>query len=234
MPTFSIGQNGSAEDPYSLKIANDSQYVYFDIDYATPVNPQTDNATPSGSGLYLGIDSDNNFSTGYPVNGSIGANAAFQNNFPFTEGPNPLTGFNTGGTLTSDIADANNFGNLYLASPYYAQTSYQLISLPIDLYETDTVGGFTGYVFNEDSTKNFTLEFYTNGTGNDVILGPVNYTLASAAAVPEPTSFSLLAIGCALPLMRRRRNLQAVLKFQMMGREWSNACQLRAVQSIVG
>lgn len=179
-------------DPIELKIANDSQYVYFYVGYSPSVNPQS-------QGLYLAIDSDNNPSTGFAVYGSnqLGSNLGFENDFAFSQ---TAGNFNSNGAsppVSSVTATNNNGGNIYLASPYDTVTDYQIISLPLDLVETDSsTGGFNGSVFS----NSFTLEFYTT-TASATVLGPVTYTIA---AVPEPASLGLLA-GAGLMLLRPRR-----------------------------
>ena len=183
-------------DPVQLKLANDSSNLYIQISYATSVNPQSD------SGVFMAIDSDNNPSTGFAVYGSsaIGSNAAFQNDFPFTQ---TASSFNSGGSLTSVTATANGTP-IYGASPFDTATTEQMIALPLDLTETDTsTGGFNGLVFPQGAP--FTLEFYTSpSSGDAVVLGAVTYELATPDDVPEPASLGLLACG-GLTLLRRRR-----------------------------
>ena len=194
-------------DPVSLKIVNDSAKLYLQINYATSANPQM------GSGLFLGIDSDNNTSTGYHVFGSanIGSNAAFENDFPFTQagdttpaGVSENQNFNSGGMLTSASSTANGTG-LYLVSPYNTSTTYQMIALPLDLTESDTsTSGFSGLVFPNGTP--FSIEAYTDAaSGDSVVLGTATYTLATADA-PEPTSFALLAVSSFGFFIRRRRD----------------------------
>lgn len=173
---------GVAIDFSSLKIANDASYVYFLITYNAPVN------TYDSGGLYLGIDSDNNPSTGYGIFGSaaIGANAAFQNDFPFTQAAG---NFNSGGTITRPDP-----GALYGAAPYNTVTLQQEIALPLSAVQVDlSSGGYSGPVF----TQNFGVEFYSSDT-----LGPVSYSLA---ALPEPASIAAVVALGSVALRRRRR-----------------------------
>jgi hypothetical protein len=157
-------------DLVQLQMANDSNYIYFQVTFNEADNPQT------GAGLFLGIDSDNSASTGFNIYGStqIGANAAFENDYPFTQSAG---NFNSGGTLSSASATAAGTG-LYLATHFNTATTTQQIAIPIDLYETDSSsGGYTGSVF----PSTFTVEFYSTETPASV-LGPFTYTIAAPVA----------------------------------------------------
>jgi hypothetical protein len=190
-----------------LKICNDSSYLYMQLTFATAVNP---NPVSTGlpSSTYLGIDSDHNPSTGDAIYGSteIGSNAAFQNDYPFTQ---TSTAFNSGGSLTSVTATASGT-SLYAASPFDTTTTTQMIAIPLDLTEVDgSAGGYNGLVFPVGAP--FVLEFYTSPGDNTVenpddavVLGAITYTLATPANAPEPASLGLLALG-GLMLVRRRR-----------------------------
>ena len=172
--------DGSPTDLATIQIANDANNLYLRLTYYTAVNPQ------AGSGVFLAIDNDNNPATGFDVFGLglVGAEAGWQNDFPFAQSNGV---FNTGGGLTGAAA---------LISPYFTVTTEQEYS--ISRSATFTATGTP--VFPGDT---FTLLEYTvDGTAD--VAGPVQYTFA---AVPEPTSLQLAGIGAMvfLGLARRRK-----------------------------
>ena len=172
--------DGSPTDLATIQIANDANNLYLRLTYYTAVNPQ------AGSGVFLAIDNDNNPATGFDVFGLglVGAEAGWQNDFPFAQSNGV---FNTGGGLTGAAA---------LISPYFTVTTEQEYS--ISRSATFTATGTP--VFPGDT---FTLLEYTvDGTAD--VAGPVQYTFA---AVPEPTSLQLAGIGAmvVLGLARRRK-----------------------------
>ena len=75
-----------------------------------------------------------------------------------------------------------------------------MYTIPLTAAQTDTsdATAYTGLIF---PSGNFTVEAYQNSDGN--LVSPVEYTIASPVAVPEPASLSLLALG-AIPMLRRR------------------------------
>ncbi len=149
-------------DLVQLKMANDATNVYFELTLGSSQNPQ------SGSGVFLGIDSDNSAATGFNIYGSmqIGANFSFQNDFPFTQSAG---NFNSGGTGTNAV---------YSASPYNSPTTTQEISIPLNATESDpSAAGYSGNIFN----TSFTVEFYTTES-TVAVLGPFTYTLATQSS----------------------------------------------------
>lgn len=170
--------DGSPTDLATIQIANDASNLYLRLTYYTAVNPQ------AGSGVFLAIDNDNNAATGYDVFGLglIGAEAGWENDFPFAQSN---TVFNTGGGLTGGAA---------LIAPYNTVTTQQEYS--ISRSATFTADGTP--VFPTDT---FTLLVYTvDGTAD--VAGPVQYTFAT---VPEPTSLQLAGIGAMMVLGLARR-----------------------------
>ena len=174
--------DGTPIDYASLKVANDAENLYVLVTYAAATNPQ------GGSGNFTVIDSDGDVSTGFdPFGlGVIGSNAAFQNDFPFTQ---TAGNFNSGGTLTAA-------GPLYTASPYNAVTLQQEIAYPLSTVSADaSAGGFNGPVFG----GSFSIGFFTDQGSGDIVVTPYD-----VAAVPEPASLALLGLGATALLGRRR------------------------------
>ncbi|HEV7300240.1 MAG TPA: PEP-CTERM sorting domain-containing protein [Tepidisphaeraceae bacterium] len=173
--------SGVPIDLASVKLANDATNLYILLTFATPVNPQ------SGAGTFIGIDSDNNASTGFSIFGNpIGSNAGFQNDFPFTQ---TAASFNSGGTVA---------GATYAAAPYFTETTMQEIAIPLTATQADaSTGGYTGLLF----PASFTPAFYsTDGSGDYISEGA--YTLA---VVPEPAALGLMGVAAAGLLRRGHR-----------------------------
>jgi hypothetical protein len=165
--------DGSPIDITTIQMANDDNNLYLHLSYGTAVNPN------AGSGVFLALDNDNNPATGYDVYGLglVGAEAGWQNDFPF-EQSNGV--FNTGGGIT---------GGAGAISPYYTTTTDQEYAISRSATFTDSgLPVFPG--------SSFTLLVYTvDGTAD--VAGPVSYTFA---AVPEPTSLQLAGMGILMAL----------------------------------
>ena len=168
-------------DLATIQLANDNNYLYIRLTYGTAVNPN------GGSGVFLAVDNDNNPATGFDVYGLglVGAEAGWQNDFPFEQ----ATGvFNTGGGIT---------GGAGAISPYFTTTTEQE-------YAISRSATFTASSLPVFPGNSFTLLAYTvDGTAD--VAGPVQYTFAS---VPEPTSLTLVGLGLLMTvrLVHRRRN----------------------------
>ena len=174
--------DGTPIDYAQLQVANDLENLYVLITFAAATNPQ------GGSGNFTVIDTDGDTATGFdPFGlGVIGSNTAFQNDFPFTQSAG---NFNTNGTVTGTAP-------LYAASPFGTVTVQQEIAYSLDTLAVDaSAGGFSGLVFDDS----FSIGFFSDQGGGDIIVTP--YELA---AIPEPASLAVLALGSAALLGRRR------------------------------
>jgi hypothetical protein len=163
-------------DLVQLKMANDNNYIYFLVTFAQPVDPT------SNGGTVLAVDSDNNYNTGFNIYGLnlAGANASYQNDFPYTQ---TASGFNTGSNFTNQ---AMSEGPAYF--PTGNARTYQELAIPINAAQSDSSsGGYTGPLF-QTSTNSFTVLFYN---GNSV-LGPYTYTIAGP---PVVSTYALAGAG---------------------------------------
>jgi len=180
LATDASGDNGGGPDLATVQIANNDTWLFLRLTYYNATNP---NAGPS---VFLALDNDSNLSTGFDVfsAGLVGSEAGWQNDFPFEQSN---TVFNTGGGLTGGGA---------AISPFFVVTTQQ--EYRISRSATFTASG--NPIFPTDT---FTLLVYTDPTGANETAGPIQYTFA----VPEPGTFSLLAISavCASLIRRQKR-----------------------------
>lgn len=167
--------NPNGPDVADVQLANDDDFLYMRVTYHTSLAVST----------FIALDTDDNAATGYDIFGLglIGSEAAWQNDFPFTQS----TGvFNNGFGMSGDF-----FGSgAALIAPFGDYMQHELaISLDITFNETGNP------VFDDDS---FTILLWSDGGDNGEATAPISYRLA----VPEPSS--VLLIGLALLGLRRR------------------------------
>lgn len=172
--------NAGSIDFLTLQVANNENYIFIRYTLNESINPQ------GGAGVYLAVDEDNNTATGFDpfALGYVGAEASWQNDFPFEQ----ATGnFNTGNGLS---------GATYAASPYNSATLSVEISIPRTA--THTVGGAP--IFPSDGNT-IRVAMWTEEGADDILGGAYTFS-----AVPEPASAGLLLIGLgAACLLRKRR-----------------------------
>jgi hypothetical protein len=168
---------GATIDIATVQIANDDSNLYFHVTFQTAVNPQ------SGAGTFVAIDTDNNTATGYDIFGlgAIGSEYGLQNDFPF-EQTNGV--FNTGGGVTGGAASIAVYNTTTNEQEYAISRSATFTASGNPVFTSNTIG----------------VAFYsTDGAGD--FAGTAVYTFA---AVPEPSTWVLVGIGClALPFLRR-------------------------------
>lgn len=170
----------------SVKFANDDDWFYILVNFQTAVNPQA----ISGGGLFLALDNDSDWETGFDIFGlnTIGAEAGWQNDFPFAQ---------TNGVFNS----GNLVGGAAGISPYFTETTYQ--QMRISRAATFESGGLT--IFPNDS---FNFGFYTaagEGFVNEFAWGNYEFALP----VPEPGTLSLiLPFALAGALIARRYRMR--------------------------
>ncbi len=189
------GDNASGPDIGITKIANDENFLYI---Y---------NTFPNGTELstFTSIDFDSNTATGFDVFGLglIGSEAAWQNDFPFTQ---DAANFNNGSGMSGDF-----FGSGAALLDDFANGTERELAISLDI-----VFNAGGNVFDDE---NFDILFWTDtGVGADGIpagfpgdsdlngdvSAAISYTLAGAP-VPEPLSISLLSLSLVgFAAMRRR------------------------------
>lgn len=174
------GPSGGTFNINQVFIANDADYLYIRVQFVSAVNPN------SGGGLFLSIDTDNNTSTGFDIFGlgNVGAEASWQNDFPFDQ----RTGWNVGG-MNNGAAGI---------SPYFTETFDQEYRISLAAtFTSDNAAVFPGL------GETIRIMFWSE-TGDSMATPGISYTFAS---VPEPASFASLAgLGVlGLVALRRRR-----------------------------
>lgn len=178
---IAVSDSDAADNPGSvdiadIKVANDSDYLY--IYYS--------HHTASALSTFLALDVDSNAATGFDIFGLglVGAEAQWQNDFPFTSAAGV---FNNGLGMSGDY-----FGSgAALIAPFGDATQHELaISLDILFNETSAP------VFADGD---FRILIWTDAGSGDVSRA-IDYTLA----VPEPSALLLGFAGLPLFLRRRR------------------------------
>lgn len=166
----------------SLSVANDGENLYMRVVYTAEVA-----VNYGGTNIYIGIDTDNNPSTGFDVYGLgiVGSEVAWENDYAFQQ-DNGV--WNTEQGVTGGAA---------AISPYASTTIQQELS--ISLSATYTNGG--SLVFPNDTIA---IVFYTT-TSEASLLGKGVYTFA----IPEPGHYAMgvsaLAVIALLAFRRRRK-----------------------------
>lgn len=161
------GDHGGGPDLAMLQVANDETNLYLRVQYHAAVNP---NSTPS---VMVGLDNDSNPTTGFDVFGLglIGAEAGWQNDFPFQQ---------TNGNFNSGSIS----GGAASIAPYFAVTTEQEYAIRLDaLFDSD---GSPVFPFEA-----FSLLVYTDPTAANETMGPVAYTLSHRVEEPAFQSMTI-------------------------------------------
>lgn len=165
------------------KIANDDNFLYvynsFHTAHSMPVN--------------LSIDTDSNVATGFNIYGLslVGADASWQNDFPFTSGDGV---FNNGLGMSGGL-----YGTGAAAiTPFSSTATERELAISLDI------------LFNEDGTEvfgagEFTLLLWTEEAGGySDVSAAIHYQIAS---IPEPAALLFGAVvvsGLSLSGQRRQ------------------------------
>lgn len=161
------GDDGGGPDLAMLQVANDETNVYLRVQYHAAINP---NASPS---VMLAVDNDGNLGTGFDVFGLgfIGSEAGWQNDFPFQQ----TNGVFNSGTVSGGAASI---------APYFAVTTEQEYAIRLDaLFDSDGSPVFPAETFD--------LLVYTDPTGANETMGPIDYTLSHRLEEPAFLSVTI-------------------------------------------
>lgn len=187
------GDNTAGPDIDVVKITNDEDFLYIYSSYTNGLSLGTFTTIDTDSNLATGND---NFAGG--VLTGIGSEAAWQNDFPFTQEAGV---FNNGSGMSGDF-----FGSGAALLTPFANGNEREIAISLDI------------TFNSDGSPVFDDAFFDIVLWTDLGLGPdgtplgdnngdmtpaISYELATN--VPEPLSLSLLSISLVgFATMRRR------------------------------
>lgn len=167
------------------KVANDDNFLYIYNSFHTA------NSMP----VYLSVDSDGDVGTGFDIFGLrlVGADASWQNDFPFTSGDGV---FNNGLGMSGDL-----YGTGAAAvTPFAVATSERELAISLDI------------LFNEDGSavfgaESFALLMWTDDGSSGDVSAAITYSLAT---IPEPTPLLFGAAIClGKSLSGRRRSTDA-------------------------
>jgi hypothetical protein len=161
------GDDGGGPDLAMLQVANDETNVYLHVQYHAAINP---NASPS---VMLAVDNDGNLGTGFDVFGLgfIGSEAGWQNDFPFQQ----TNGVFNSGTVSGGAASI---------APYFAVTTEQEYAIRLDaLFDSNGSPVFPAEAFD--------LLVYTDPTGANETMGPIDYTLSHRLEEPAFLSVTI-------------------------------------------
>ena len=169
--------NVGSVDIATIKLANDNDFLY--VYYS--------HHTASSLGTFMAIDYDSNLTTGFDIFGLglIGADAQWQNDFPFTS---DAGSFNNGLGMTGDF-----FGSGAALLNAFTDDNQHELAISLDVLFNE-VG--KGALFDD---PNFTFLLWTDQGAGDVS-APISYTLA----VPEPSTSALFGMLGFLAFRRRR------------------------------
>lgn len=190
------GDNSGGPDIGVTKIANDANYLYIYNTFPNGVELST----------FTAIDFDSDSGTGFDVFGlgQIGAEAGWQNDFPFTQ---DAANFNNGNGMSGDF-----FGSGAALLNDFANGTERELAISLDIVFNAGTQAYSGSdVFDDDT---FDILFWTDAglgadgipaglSGDTGINGDVSAAISYELAVPEPTAALMLSAGL-LTLVRRR------------------------------
>lgn len=163
-------------DIADIQLANDNDFLY--IRYT--------HHTANSLGTFIALDVDSDINTGFNVFGLnlIGAEAGWQNDFPFTQ---DAVNFNNGFGMTGDF-----FGSGAALLDDFADGTSSELAISLDI------------TFNEDGSPVFADDTFTILLWTDQGQGDVNSPVTYTLAVPEPASLAMGLVGLAAIVGRRR------------------------------